>query len=237
MVSSPYRSQNDKPKNKKNRSSSTGTSSNHLLTDVFCALWFAGSLGLNTVNGFMRIAPEGEKRIVASSVVGFLDSLPVMPLIEFGWLAGCFIFAFQVFKVMRKKRLFTHPVWWLGFASLVFCGTVGFKGTILQYPVLMSAFFVGMIQHFEIIFWDVKRKSYVLWAIMGVAYLAEIWWQYEMFPFHSDYDSFLQLIMAFLNMELDWLGFQPIQMFWALVVGVFGIEGAHMVRKAVRRYA
>lgn len=236
MVSSPYR-QNDQPKKKSTSKRSSGKSSNYILTDIFCGLWFMGSVGLNLVNAFFKIAPEGEKRVVASSIVKFLDDLPVMPLIEFAWVVACFYLAFRVFVEMRRRKLFIHPVWWIGFGSLLFCGTVGLKGSILQYPLLMSAFFVGIIQHLEIIFWDVPRKSYVLYAIMGVAYLAEIWWQYEMLPFHQDYESFLQLILAFLNMELNWLGFQPIQMLWALGVGVFGIEGAHMARKAIRRYA
>ena len=68
------------------------------------------------------------------------------------------------------------------------------------------------------------------------AYGVEIWLQYEMMPFHTDYATSLGLVMAMGSLgDFNWAGFQPIQCLFA-AIGVFGIEMAERILKITEKY-
>ncbi|MFG6101134.1 hypothetical protein U2F10_02700 [Leptothoe sp. EHU-05/26/07-4] len=196
-------------------------------------LW---SIAINMHNLYYYFAPEASARFVATGILNFIASLPVFNLLAFVFRIGMAALAFLLFRIMRQKRLFMNPIWLIIWSSCLYGAIVGIVQVIMTFPLLLSMYLVAALQYAEIIFWNARKPSIQLWMLVLGAYGVEIWLQYEMMPFHTDYATSLGLIMAMGSLgNFNWAGFQPIQCLFA-AIGVFGIEMAERILKITEKY-
>ena len=196
-------------------------------------LW---SIAINMHNLYYYFAPEASARFVATGILNFIAALPVFNLIAFVFRVGMAALAFLLFRIMRQKRLFMNPIWLIIWSSCLYGAIVGIVQVIMTFPLLLSMYLVAALQYAEIIFWNARKPSIQLWMLVLGAYGVEIWLQYEMMPFHTDYATSLGLVMAMGSLgDFNWAGFQPIQCLFA-AIGVFGIEMAERILKITEKY-
>ena len=228
----PKPKESSKPKKKQSKASSAN------LVPAYCfwVVLFLASIGLNVYNVYNRFAPEALERFVASGVYEFLFALPAFGLAAFLFWVGALVASGFIVRIMYRNKLWGNPVWWILLFSSVFCLTVGLSRILASLPFLLALAIVGIIQYLEIIFWNARRKTTVLWIVVALAYLVEIWMQYEMLPFHHDYATAWGLARDMTGMSFNWEGFKPVQALLALV-GIFGIEAGERMIKLVRDHA
>ncbi|MEO0867562.1 MAG: hypothetical protein AAFY17_03750 [Cyanobacteria bacterium J06642_11] len=203
---------------------------------VFAFTLFTSSICLNVYNVYRHFAPASFERFIASGIFQFLEELPAFGFIGFLFRLGSAAAAFFIFKQMRKHKLGLNPVWWMMFATSIYFTLVGLANVLLTLPFLLAMALVGGLQYFEIIFWNARRKSVFLWLVVLAAYTIEVWLQYDMLPFHADYDSALGLVTAMTGLSFNWQGFMPIQCIFA-AIGIFGIEAGERLLGIVDNYA
>lgn len=173
---------------------------------------------------------------MASGILGFIGDLPLIGFLSFCFRIGAFVLAYFLFQAMRKHKLWKNPVWLLIWLTSLYAGIVGLANVILTFPLLMAAFVVGFLQYLEIIFWNARKPGIHLWFLVIGAYSIEIWLQYELMPFHTDYETFLGLVQAMFSLgNFNWQGFEPIQLLFA-GIGIFGIELSERIAGIVEKY-
>ncbi|MEM9008565.1 MAG: hypothetical protein AAGE59_34275 [Cyanobacteria bacterium P01_F01_bin.86] len=201
---------------------------------LILGLW---SVAININNVYSHFAPEATARFIATGILDFIASLPVFSLLAFLFRLGMGIAAYLLFGIMRDKKLMTNAIWLIIWCTCLYAAVVGLGQVILTFPLLLAAYSVAALQYMEIIFWNAKKPAAHLWALVIAAYAIEIWLQYDMMPFHSDYQTSLGLIRGLTSLgEFNWSGFQPIQCLFA-AIGIFGIELSERILKIVERYA
>ena len=234
-----YRHPNDNPsgqesaKHKKRKSKHV--SPNLLPAYFFWAVLLLTSLGLNIYNVYSRFAPESRERFAASGIFEYLFSLPLFGLVAFVfWCASAYA-TYVVVSEMLKGKHWTNPVYWLLTGIGALCVLTGLEGLLINFPVVLAASAVGMMQYLEILFWNANKRSKVFWAVICITYVVEIGLQYEMLPFHHDYPSTVAFVQGLMSMDFDWTGFRIFQLFLA-VIGVFGVEAGDRMIKLVKSH-
>lgn len=200
---------------------------------IALGLW---SLAINLHNVYAKFAPEATSRFIASGIMNFIGNLPLIGFLSFCFRVGMAVLAYMLFQAMRKHKLWKNPVWLLLWITSLYATIVGLGNVILTFPLLMAAFVVGFLQYLEIIFWNARKPGIHLWFLVIGAYSIEIWLQYELMPFHTDYATFLGLLQGIFSLNaFNWAGFEPIQLLFA-AIGIFGIELSERVAGIVEKY-
>ena len=209
---------------------------NGLPGQIFAIVLGLWSLAINLHNVYSKFAPEATSRFIASGILNFTAGLPLIGFLSFCFRIGAFVLAYLLFQSMRKHKLWKNPVWLLIWITCLYSGVVGLGKVILTFPLLMAAFVVGFLQYLEIIFWNARKPGLHLWFLVVGAYSIEVWLQYELMPFHTDYDTFLGLVQAMFSLgDFNWQGFEPIQLLFA-AIGIFGIELSERIAGIVEKY-
>ena len=218
-----------------NKTSKRKHSANKLPGRILVWVLFISSIVLNIFNVYQRFAPAVSERFIATGILNFLFKLPIFNFLGFSFRVGAVVFAIYLVHLMRKYGYGMNPVWWLMFSSSVYLALAGIATTLTTLPFLLALVLVGGLQYLEIIFWNAPRRSVFLWLLVVGAYIAEIWMQYDMLPFHRDYASAWELVKAFSGFGFNWDGFQPVQMIVA-AVGILGIEAGEKLLKIIERH-
>lgn len=238
---SPYsnsnRSKKEAPKPKTPKKSQKSASSANLIPAYFFwVILFLTSIGINVYNVYNRFAPQTMERFLASGIYDFIFGLPVFGFVAFLVWVGALAAVFFTLRTMHRYKLWGNPVWWIILFCSAFVLVVGLSELLLSIPFLVALSIVGLLQYLEIIFWNAKRKTTILWIVVITAYLIEAWMQYDMLPFHHDYTTALGLVKDMMGMSFRWEGFKPLQGILALV-GIFGIEAGDRMIKLVKKCA
>ena len=221
---------------KQNKPQRADNTANLIPAYFFWAVLLLASIGLNIYNVYNRFAPQAVERFLASGIYDFIFSLPVFGLVAFLVRLGALVATIYVVRVMHRSKLWANPVWWMILFLSVFVLTVGLSELLVSIPFVVALSVVAIIQYLEIIFWNAKKKSTVLWIVVAIAYLIEAWMQYDMLPFHHDYATAWDLVNAMSGMSFNWDGFRPVQGLLAMV-GLFGIEAGDRMLRLVRQHA
>ncbi|MEM8610461.1 MAG: hypothetical protein AAGF93_00470 [Cyanobacteria bacterium P01_H01_bin.105] len=189
------------------------------------------------INVYNHFAPEATSRFVATGILNFIAALPVFSFLAFVFRLGAGILAFMTFMTMRDKKILVNPIWLILLFTCVYAAVVGITEVILTFPIILAAYIVAALQYAEIIFWNARRRTTWLWLLVIAAYSMEVWLQYQMMPFHVDYQTSLGFLAGLMSLgEFNWMGFEPLQCFFALI-GIFGIEISERLLKIVEKYA
>ncbi|NEQ54575.1 MAG: hypothetical protein F6K11_31330 [Leptolyngbya sp. SIO3F4] len=206
-------------------------SGNRALGKIFAGCLFMGSLILNVWNIYQRVHPATEERFLATGILQFLGDLAGFSVLAFVFrllfCGACILLVRESRKVRSKKVIYYVLSFVCGY-----CAWVGLANSFLTLPFLMAVILVAALQWLEILAWDLKERSVFLWMLIGLAYAFEIWLQYDMMPFHSDYANTFELIKGFVSPSFNWEGFLPIQVLLA-VLGVLGIELGDRINKII----
>ena len=220
--------------NPKKKKKSNSQAANLFPAYCFWVILFLASIGINVFNVYNRFAPQALERFIASGIYEFIFSLPVFDFVAFLFRLGALIATLAIVRIMHQNKLWSNPVWWILLFNSVFALTVGLVEMLTAIPFVVALAIVGIIQYLEILFWNAKRKTTVLWIVVVIAYLIEIWMQYDMLPFHHDYSTAWGLVKGMAGMSFNWDGFRPVQGLLALI-GIFGIEAGDRMIKLVKK--